>query len=66
MSVTETTPEKRLDWSMQDVCGWFGVSRWTVAQWMKKEGEDRIPHYRPGGGVPRFSSVEVKEWGFSK
>lgn len=59
--MSETEP-KQLDWQTQDVCDWFGVTRHTVARWMASE-ERPLPHYRPGGGHPRFNSTEVKAWG---
>jgi len=57
--------DRKLDWKLKDVADWFGVTTMTVRRWMAKE-QNPLPHYRPGGGSPRFCSVEVKEWGFSQ
>lgn len=37
----------------------FGVSRWTVTEWVKTKG---CPVVRLPGGIRRFNLADVQEW----
>jgi hypothetical protein len=43
-SVLPSSPENRLVWSLQELCGKFGVCDKTVRKWIELKLLDRLPH----------------------